>query len=84
MGITLAGGRYRITGKLGEGGMGCVYFADDQHLESQVVIKIIPKYLGTKRPLPVLSRRTVRWFSLHIPTSSRSSTWDSTRVSRLR
>ena len=39
-GLSLAGGRYLITAKLGEGGMGFVYRAIDQNIESEVVIKI--------------------------------------------
>src|SRR5262245_23110583 len=39
-GVTLANGRYRITSKLGEGGMGAVFRALDQNIEADVVIKI--------------------------------------------
>ncbi|MFI5457252.1 MAG: protein kinase [Isosphaerales bacterium] len=39
-GLTLANGRYLITAKLGEGGMGSVYRALDRNIESDVVIKI--------------------------------------------
>ena len=39
-GLTLAGGRYRITAKLGEGGMGFVYRALDQNIDAEVVIKV--------------------------------------------
>ena len=40
VGATLANGRYVIKSKLGEGGMGTVYRALDQNIESDVVIKI--------------------------------------------
>jgi len=40
IGLTLAGGRYKITAKLGEGGMGSVYRALDQNIDSEVVIKV--------------------------------------------
>ncbi len=39
-GRTLSGGRYQVATKLGEGGMGFVYRAWDNHLESDVVIKV--------------------------------------------
>ncbi|MGO9917929.1 MAG: protein kinase domain-containing protein [Isosphaeraceae bacterium] len=39
-GLTLAGGRYQITAKLGEGGMGSVYRALDQNIDAEVVIKV--------------------------------------------
>ncbi len=39
-GLTLSNGRYQITAKLGEGGMGSVYRALDKNLEADVVIKI--------------------------------------------
>jgi serine/threonine-protein kinase len=36
----LLAGRYRVTAKLGEGGMGLVFRATDQHLDGDVVIKV--------------------------------------------
>ena len=39
-GLTLAGGRYLVRAKLGEGGMGFVYRALDQNIDSEVVIKV--------------------------------------------
>ncbi len=40
IGHVLTGGRYVVTDKLGEGGMGLVYRARDRNLEQDVVIKV--------------------------------------------
>jgi serine/threonine-protein kinase len=40
VGRELAGGRYRVTAQLGEGGMGFVYRARDANLDADVVIKV--------------------------------------------
>jgi serine/threonine protein kinase len=40
IGRLISGNRYRVTSKLGEGGMGLVYLARDRKLDTDVVIKV--------------------------------------------
>src|SRR6201993_4516386 len=42
-------GRYEIRSKIGEGGMGEVYLAEDTKRDQKVALKILPAELASKR-----------------------------------
>ena len=80
-GATLAHGRYVITSKLGEGGMGTVYRALDQNIESDVVIKI-PRQVMMEDPefanrFTREIRSLVKLSHPHIVKVSDVGTWES-------
>ncbi len=42
---------YKIISKLGQGGMGEVYLAEDSHLDRKVALKILPQHLSERAEL---------------------------------
>ena len=67
-------GRYRILKRLGQGGMGSVYLAEDTQLERKVALKVA--HLGSEDDpeMIVRFRREARAAALIIPIFARFTT----------
>lgn len=59
-GLEVAGGRYTVTGMLGEGGMGQVYQAWDHNLNTNVVLKVPLREVFKNRDLAERFAREIR------------------------
>ena len=65
-------GHYRVLEKLGEGGMGEVYRAEDATLDRQVALKVLPPDLAS-------SQERLDRFQREASTFSRGGRWRASR-----
>ena len=73
-GVIIAG-RYLVVNRLGKGGMGEVYRADDLTLNQPVAMKFLPGELASDETALARFHGEVRWrATLCIPTYAASST----------
>ena len=71
-------GRYKIIRKLGEGGMGTVYLAEDTELNMPVAVKVLPTLLANnKRAIDNLRREARTALRLTHPNIVRLHTFES-------
>ena len=74
-------GHYQIIAKIGEGGMGVVYKARDEHLQREVAIKVLPAgTLGDEAARKLFRKEALALSKLNHPTSPPSTTLTRSRT----